>query len=156
MVNPTVEDEGTRNSTVSYIEAWGGTSSSIFLPRLNPITLTGSPFPPTLLAAFIAAQHARPPQFLPLLFPPILLFSSYLNISNYKIDAVGISAAWSGVYLLLAGRRKQSIVQKWGVRGVIRGATIGLSLTNLVSGGLVYAIGKTVKENGAKEGNGLV
>lgn len=48
------------------------------------------------------------------------------------------------------------MVQKWGVRGVIRGATIGLSLTNLVSGGLVYAIGKTGKENGAKEGNGLV
>lgn len=131
------------------------TASHIFPPRLIPITLTGSPFPPTLLAAFIAAQHARPPQFLPLLFPPILLFSSYLNIHNYKIDAVGISAAWSGVYLLLAGRR-QSIGQKWGVRGAIRGATIGLSLTNLVSGGLVYVIDKTVKEDGAKEGNGLV
>ncbi len=30
---------------------------------------------------------------------------------------------------------------------------MGLCLTNLVSGGLVYAIGKTVKEDGAKEGN---
>lgn len=47
-------------------------------------------------------------------------------------------------------------MQKWEVRGIIRGATIGLSLTNLVSGGLVYAIGKTMKEDGAKEGNGLV
>lgn len=131
------------------------TSSHIFPPRLNLITVAGSPFPPTLLAAFIAAQHARPPQFLPLLFPPILLLSTYLNVHNYKIDAVGISAAWSGVYLLLAGRR-QSIAQKWGVRGIIRGATLGLCLSNLISGGVVYAIGISVQENGTKEGNGLV
>lgn len=60
------------------------------------------------------------------------------------------------MYLLLAGRRRQSIGQKWGVRGIVRGATMGLCLTNLVSGGFVYAIGKTVKEVGAKEGNELV
>lgn len=118
--------------------------------------MTGSPFPPTLLAAFIAAQHARPFQFLPLLFPPILLFSTYLNIHDYKIEAAGIGAAWSGVYLLLAGRGRQSMGQKWGVRGIVRGVTMGLSLTNLVSGGLVYALGKIVKEDGAKEGNKLV
>jgi len=139
MVNLTVDDEGTRNSTVNYIKTWGG-----------------SPFPPTLLAAFIAAQHARPPQFFPLLFPPILLFSTYLNIHNYKIEAAGIGAAWSGMYLLLAGRRRQSIGQKWGIRGIVRGATMGLCLTNLVSGGFVYAIGETVKEDGAKGGNELV
>lgn len=33
---------------------------------------------------------------------------------------------------------------------------MGLCLTNLVSGGFVYAFGKAVKEDGAKEGNGLV
>lgn len=60
------------------------------------------------------------------------------------------------MYLLLARRRRQSIRQKWGVRGVVRGATIGLCSTNLVSGGLVYAIGKSVKEDGAQEGNELV
>jgi hypothetical protein len=42
-----------------------------------------------------------------MLFPPILLFSSYLNLSNYKTDAAGITAAWSGLYALLAIRRSQ-------------------------------------------------
>lgn len=46
--------------------------------------------------------------------------------------------------------------QKWGVRGIVRGVTMGLCLSNLVSGGLVYAIGETMKEDGAKEGNELV
>lgn len=46
--------------------------------------------------------------------------------------------------------------QKWGVRGIVRGVTMGLCFTNLVSGGLVYALGKIVKEDGAKEGNELV
>jgi hypothetical protein len=63
--------------------------------------------PPTLLATLITAQHARPFQPLPMLFPPILLFSSYLNLSNYKTDSAGITAAWSGLYALLAIRRSQ-------------------------------------------------
>lgn len=33
---------------------------------------------------------------------------------------------------------------------------MGLCLTNLVSGGLVYSIGKTMQEDGAREGNELV
>jgi hypothetical protein len=44
---------------------------------------------------------------MPMLFPPVLLFSSYLNLSNYKTDAAGITAAWSGLYALLAIRRSQ-------------------------------------------------
>jgi hypothetical protein len=98
--------------------------------------------PPTLLATFIAAQHLRPLQYLPMVFPPVLLFSTYLNLSDYKTDAAGISAAWSGLYLLLARRRKQPFMKKWGVRGVVRGTTIGLCLANLVSQGFVYAIGR--------------
>jgi hypothetical protein len=69
--------------------------------------LLENPLPPTLLATLITAQHMRPFQPLPMIFPPILLFSSYLNINSYKIDAAGITAAWSGLYLLLASRRKQ-------------------------------------------------
>ena len=42
-----------------------------------------------------------------MIFPPVLLLSSYLNINGFKTDAAGISAAWSGLYLLLAMRRKQ-------------------------------------------------
>ncbi|MCJ1271713.1 hypothetical protein MMC22_011618 [Lobaria immixta] len=121
---------------LSYVKAWGE-----------------SPFPPTLLAAFITAQHARPPQFLPLLFPPVLLFSSYLNVHSYKIDAAGISAAWSGLYLVLAWRRRQPLMRKWGARGIIRGTTVGLCATNLAGGALVYAIGKRSKEEAAREGN---
>lgn len=63
--------------------------------------------PPTLLATLIFAQHARPFQPLPMMFPPVLLFTSYLNLSGYESDAAGISAAWSGLYALLAMRRSQ-------------------------------------------------
>ena len=62
--------------------------------------------PPTLLATLISAQHLKPFQPLPMMFPPILLFSSYLNLSDYKTDSAGITAAWSGLYALLALRRK--------------------------------------------------
>lgn len=73
--------------------------------------LLENPLPPTLLATLITAQHMRPFQPLPMIFPPILLFSSYLNINSYKIDAAGITMAWSGLYLLLASRRKQVSIQ---------------------------------------------
>lgn len=69
--------------------------------------LTENSVPPTLLATLITAQHARPFQPLPMLFPPVLLFSSYLNLSDYKTDAAGVTAAWSGLYALLAMRRSQ-------------------------------------------------
>lgn len=42
-----------------------------------------------------------------MMFPPVLLFSTYLNLSGYKTDAAGITAAWSGLYALLAMRRSQ-------------------------------------------------
>lgn len=42
-----------------------------------------------------------------MMFPPVLLFSSYLNLSDYKTDSAGITAAWSGLYALLAMRRSQ-------------------------------------------------
>lgn len=119
-------------------------SADRFYPAENPV-------PATLLATFITAQALRPPQFLPLLFPPVLLFSTYLNLNDYKVDAAGISAAWSGLYMLLARRRKQSFVNKWGTRGLIRGATLGLCGANLVAGGLVYALGKSDNKRGKME-----
>ncbi|OCL01985.1 hypothetical protein AOQ84DRAFT_328120 [Glonium stellatum] len=105
-----------------------------------------NPLPPTLLATLIAAQHMRPFQPLPLIFPPILLFSSYLNINSYKIDSAGITAAWSGLYLLLASRRKQRLVQKFGARGIIRGATLGLCVANVAGCGVAYAFGRRKTE----------
>lgn len=105
-----------------------------------------------LLATLITAQHMRPFQTMPMLFPPVLVFNTYLNLQNYKIDSAGITAAWSGLYLLLAGRRKQEFMKKWGTRGVVRGATMGVCLANVVGGGLAYAFGTRSKEEAAREG----
>ncbi|PYI22103.1 uncharacterized protein BO95DRAFT_422297 [Aspergillus brunneoviolaceus CBS 621.78] len=117
--------EQTEKSLVQTARAWGENA-----------------FPPTLLASLITAQHMRPFQPLPMLFPPLLLFSSYANLQGFKTDTAGISAAWSGLYLLLAGRRKQPFMKKWGARGIVRGVTMGLCLVNMVSGGLAYTLGK--------------
>jgi len=119
-------------------------------------TATESPLPPTVLATLITAQHMRPPQFLPLLFPPVLLFSTYLNLSDYKVDSAGISAAWSTLYLILARRRKQPFARKWGARGIIRGSTMGLCLTNLLACGFTYATGWRSKEEARREGGSIV
>jgi len=109
-----------------------------------------SPLPPTILAAFVTAQALRPPQFLQLLFPPVLLFSTYLNISDYKTESAGISAAWSSLYLLLARRRKQPLSSKFSTRGIIRGSTSALAVANMAAGGLVYLTGKGYVEKDGK------
>lgn len=76
-----------------------------------------------------------------MLFPPVLLFTSYLNLNGYTKDAAGLSAAWSGVYMLLASRRKHRVVQKFGARGLIRGATFAVAGANLIAGGVSYTFG---------------
>ena len=63
--------------------------------------------PPTFLATVITGQHWRPFHALPMIFPPVLLFCSYLNLSDFKTDAAGLSASSSLLYLILARRRKQ-------------------------------------------------
>ena len=87
-----------------------------------------------------------------MLFPPILLFSSYLNINGYKRDAAGLTSAWSAAYLVLARRRKHAFRQRLGMMGLIRGATLALCVMNVISGGLVYAFGKkdAIDEEGTK------
>ncbi|KAG5297498.1 hypothetical protein I7I48_06626 [Histoplasma ohiense] len=124
-------DPPSKKSLMQHARAWGE-----------------NPFPPTLLATLIAAQHMRPFQPLPMLFPPALLFTTYLNLLDYKVDAAGINAAWSGLYLLLAAKWKQPFMQKWGARGIVRGAAIGFGFTNMVSGGLVYMLGKRRGDDG--------
>ncbi|KAI9815058.1 MAG: hypothetical protein M1827_002901 [Pycnora praestabilis] len=137
MPEEAVEEE-VKTSAIQYAKKWGE-----------------SPLPATLLATLITAQHLRPPQILPLLFPPVLLFSTYLNLSDYAIDGAGINAAWSGLYLVLARRRKQPFARKWGTRGVIRGATMGLCIANLLGGGLTYALGRRSREEEARENGGV-
>lgn len=85
-----------------------------------------------------------------MLFPPVLLFTSYANIQGFKTDSAGTSAAWSGLYLLLAGRRRQPIMKKLGARGIVRGATMGLCLVNLIGGGLAYTLGKREEQEHKK------
>jgi len=109
-----------------------------------------NPVPPALLATLVFAQHARPFQPLPMIFPPLLLFSTYLNLQGFKIDSAGTTAALSGAYLILAGRRRIGFVNKFGARGVIRGASMGLCLVNLIGGGLAYGFGSRKKEDEGK------
>lgn len=82
-----------------------------------------------------------------MLFPPVLLFTSYANIQGFKTDTAGISAAWSGLYLVLASRRRQPLMKKFGARGIVRGATMALCLANMIGGGLAYTLGKREEED---------
>jgi hypothetical protein len=167
----------TQKTAIESAKAWGGKSSffvlrssfflhpSSLLPSLPPLpslalrqTLTlltefllnlliESPLPSSVLATLVFAQHARPFQATPMIFPPILLFSTYLNLQGYKVDSAGTTAAFSGLYLVLAGRRRNPFISKFGARGIIRGATMALCLANVVGGGLAYLFGSRSKEN---------
>lgn len=86
-----------------------------------------------------------------MLFPPVLLFTSYVNLLDHKVEAAGMSAAWSGLYILLAGRRKpKNFVSRFGTRGIVRGAAMGVGFVNMVGGGLVYMFGKRKTGEGDK------
>ena len=115
------------------------------LPLLAGQLLTGhteNSVPPTVTATLVFAQHAQPWQTLPMTFVPVFLLSSYMHLNEYNTDAAGLNAAWSGLYLLLARRRKYSFANKLSPRGIIRGTTMGLCAVNLAGGGLVYALNK--------------
>jgi hypothetical protein len=150
------QKEQAKESLVVTAKKWGGSSNTMLLALCNTVDyfseylltlLTENPVPPALLATLVFAQHARPFQPLPMLFPPLLLFSTYLNLQGFKIDSAGTTAALSGAYLVLAGRRRMGFVNKFGARGIIRGATMGLCLVNLVGGGLAYSFGSRTKED---------
>ncbi|KAI4270289.1 MAG: hypothetical protein L6R38_007178 [Xanthoria sp. 2 TBL-2021] len=129
MASPPTEEKA-KQSALSYLRAWGE-----------------SPVPPTILATLITSLHARPLQPLPLSFPPVLLASTFLNLYSYTTDSAGITAAWSGLYLLLARRRKpEHMMQKFGTRGIVRGTTMGVCGINVLAGGWVYATGKKADE----------
>ena len=121
------------------------------------------------MATLIAALHTRPVQPLPLFFAPALMFSSYVNVAGYAIDSAGMTAAWSGMYVLLAlrGRRlaargkslwtlasqrtSRRRMETRARRGVSI-ATIGLGTINCVAGGVTYGIvGDRVAEAEARK-----
>ncbi|KAI1195271.1 hypothetical protein F5X97DRAFT_247196 [Nemania serpens] len=114
------------------LEAWGNSSLA-----------------PTGLATLITPLHVRPAQPLPLLFVPVLLFSSYANLQGFKVDSAGVTAAASGTYALLALRRRQAAgfrAKFLSVRGVVRGSAIALGVANAVAAGWVYATGDRERE----------
>ncbi|QUC21358.1 uncharacterized protein UV8b_05601 [Ustilaginoidea virens] len=112
-------------SALAHLHDWGSSS-----------------LPPALLATLVTALHARPLQAFPLLvFVPPLLFSSYLNLSGYPTGSAGLSAAWSGLYALLALRRRQPLRSKVSARGLVRGSAVALGGGNAVAGGWVYFMG---------------
>jgi hypothetical protein len=113
--------------------------------QLTP--LTGSSLPPMSLATLITALHYRPFQALPMLFTPLLMFSSYLNVAGFKIDSAGMTAAWSGIYVLLAARRRPvTLKNKFSVRGAVRLTAMGLGTVNCIAGGYTYATGNRKME----------
>lgn len=124
--------------------------------------------PPMGLATLIIALHARPLQPFPLLFAPALMFASYVNVAGYVVDAAGMTAAWSGMYVLLSLRRRGGGIlgRAWvpaslrtstqrlntPARRAVSAAAIGLGSINTVAGGIVYGItGDRVKEAQERE-----
>ena len=96
------------------------------------------------LATLVSALHARPFQPIPMTVPAVLLFSTYLNLSDYPTEAAGITAAWSGLYLIMAARRKSAkFVSQFGARGLVRGATMGLAAVNVIACGATWALGRS-------------
>ncbi|KAL7623656.1 hypothetical protein AAE478_005208 [Parahypoxylon ruwenzoriense] len=124
-------------SARSSLEAWGN-----------------SPFAPVGLATLITSLHFRPLQVRPMLFVPVLLFSSYANLQGFKIDSAGITAAASGTYALVAMRRRPStFLGYFSARGLVRGVAVGISLANVAAAGWVYATGDRKEEKEQRRDN---
>ncbi|KAK0741860.1 hypothetical protein B0T21DRAFT_408713 [Apiosordaria backusii] len=106
-----------------------------------------SPIPPMTLSSLILSLHLRPTFHpLPALFSPLLAFSSYLTLAGFKTDGAGMTAAWSGIYVLLASRRSPpgggTFQSKFlTLRGGVRGLAMGLGILNTICGAYVYATG---------------
>jgi hypothetical protein len=161
-----------KKTAISYATDWGSklTYCSLYsMPSFPSHTFLfsegfthsiGSPLPPMLLATLITALHARPFRPVPMVFPPVLLFSTYLNLSGFTVDSAGLTAAWSGLYLLLARRRTVAgasfgsrIGNKFGARGLTRGAAMILAGANVAGGGITYAFGQRNRDG--QENNGV-
>jgi hypothetical protein len=69
-----------------------------------------------------------------------------VSLNGYKKDGAGLVGAQSGLYMLLAARRRHKIRDKFSPRGLLRGVTLGLCAFNVVSCGLAYAFGDRTNE----------
>ncbi|TDZ17412.1 hypothetical protein C8034_v007748 [Colletotrichum sidae] len=107
--------------------------------------------PPAIHAILIAALHGRPLKILPFSFAPALLFSSYINLAGFPTDSAGFTCAMSGLYALLALRRRQTIRNKFTARGAVRGVAVGMGFANSAAGAWVYATGDRKKDEEARK-----
>ncbi|EFX06332.1 hypothetical protein CMQ_6653 [Grosmannia clavigera kw1407] len=143
---PEVPAEASQStSLLAKLDAWGSSA----MPSMG-------------LATLVAALHTRPVQPLPLLFAPALLFAGYVNVAGYAVDAAGMSAAWSGLYVLLSLRRGRGgggvgpglIARAWTpssqrtstrrlqtpARRAVSAVAVGLASVNCVAGTVTYSI----------------
>src|SRR5436190_5531124 len=100
-------------------------------------------------------MHMRPVEPFRLIFAPLLLCSSYVSTAGWLIDSAGMSAALSGLYAILAWRRRPPMNKKWlasrfSPRAAVRGAAIGLGALNFVSGSQIYLTGDQAAEESAR------
>jgi Altered inheritance of mitochondria protein 19 len=114
------------------------------VPSDSPPAVLASPYPPALTALLLAAPSPRRP--LPLLFSSVLGLSSYLSFTGHRVDAAGLSASWSALYIIAASRRKHSFTSQFTGAGVLRGMTMGVCALNVLGGGLAYAFGRRSEE----------
>lgn len=150
--SPTVAEEKKKPSTITdsttAVAAASLTSRAHIFQHMRD--WGSSPLPPTILATFITALHFRPFQPFPMLFPPVLLFTSYLNLQDLTRESASLSATFSGLYFLMAKRRKEKVKTISGLsvarlrsrffsaRGLTRGAAMGVAAINCLCGGLTY------------------
>jgi hypothetical protein len=92
-----------------------------------------------LIATLIAPQHLSPVQPLGLALCAGFIGTSFISLHGYKTDAGGMLAASSGLYTVLAMRRRFRIRDRFGPRGILRGVTLGLCMVDFVCGVLVFA-----------------
>ncbi|KAH6851079.1 hypothetical protein B0I37DRAFT_373149 [Chaetomium sp. MPI-CAGE-AT-0009] len=73
--------------------------------------------------------------------------SNYLTLAGFKTDGAGMTAAWSGVYTLLAARRRPaSLRSRFSARGMVRGSAMALGAANTGAGFYTYAMGDRKRE----------
>ncbi|KUI73857.1 hypothetical protein VM1G_09501 [Cytospora mali] len=148
----TPDESEPAKSVLSRLNGWGRMFPYALLilillrvPRAHQLTLISavSSMPSMGMATLITALHYRPFHKLPMLvFTPMLVIGSYLNVAGFKIDSAGLTAAWSGLYVLLAARRRPvSLRQRFTARGATRLAAMGLGTINAVAGGYAYGTG---------------
>ena len=101
-----------------------------------------SAVPPSLLATLVIALHTRPRQIVPLaLITPPLFVATYLNLAGFPTAAAGITGAWSGLYAVMAMRRRQGIRGVLSMRGGVRGLAVGVGIVNAAAGGWTWLRG---------------